>query len=103
MGAQGKMLHQMAPRTLAVDTCKAPRLIACQLGCFDQAVWQARMASASRQDDTRNNVTLVALPPDMLQHICSFLEDPDDLARCHMVDTRCACSLSVAHLPTQLV
>lgn len=30
-----------------------------------------------------------SLPSDVLQRICSFLEDPDDLASCHLVDTRC--------------
>jgi hypothetical protein len=33
---------------------------------------------------------LTALPWDILQHICSFLDDAEDLASCHMVDTRCA-------------
>ena len=30
------------------------------------------------------------LPPEILQHICSLLHDPDDVANCHLVDTRCA-------------
>ena len=28
------------------------------------------------------------LPPEILQHILSFLEDLDDIAKCHLVDNR---------------
>ena len=32
----------------------------------------------------------MALPTEILELICRFLEDADDLASCHMVHTRCA-------------
>ena len=54
----------------------------------------ARMSSITRHGaDTK--VSVSSLPSDVLQRICSFLEDPDDLASCHLVDTRytCACAM----------
>lgn len=47
------------------------------------------MPSSTRHGaDTK--VSVSSLPPNVLQRICSFLEDPDDLASCHVVDTRYA-------------
>lgn len=55
-------------------------------GTLDIAV---TMPSSTRHGaDTK--VSVSSLPPDVLQRICSFLEDPDDLASCHVVDTRYA-------------
>jgi hypothetical protein len=52
------------------------------------------MASGtSRQDRAGNKTFIAALPTELLQLVCSFLDDPDDLAACHMVDTRCVCML----------
>jgi hypothetical protein len=46
------------------------------------------MPSGTRHGaDTK--VSVRSLPADVLQRICSCLEDPDDLASCHLVDTRC--------------
>jgi hypothetical protein len=49
-----------------------------------------RMASGARQDGAANKTSVLALPAELLELTCSFLEDPDDLASCHMVHTRCA-------------
>jgi hypothetical protein len=50
-----------------------------------------RMALSSRRHLEEDSKTSVAeLPPEMLQHICSLLQDPDDVASCHLVDSRCA-------------
>jgi hypothetical protein len=45
-------------------------------------------SSTGHGADTK--VSVRSLPSDVLQRICSFLEDPDDLASCHVVDTRYA-------------
>jgi hypothetical protein len=37
-----------------------------------------------------SKISIGMLPAEILQHICSLLQDPDDLASCHSVDTRCA-------------
>ena len=63
-------------------------------------VISARMPSSTRsQADTKMSVS--SLPSDVLQRICSFPEDPDDLASCHLVDTRCVrhawCARTSAH------
>ena len=50
----------------------------------------ARMPPVARQDDVVNTMSVLTLPPEMLQLVCTFLEDPDDLASCHMVHTRSA-------------
>ena len=39
--------------------------------------------------NSKNSIGMI--PAEILQHICSLLQDPDDLASCHLVDTRCAC------------
>jgi hypothetical protein len=46
-----------------------------------------------RQDDAVSTMSVLTLPPEMLQLVCTFLEDPDDLASCHMVHTRSVCKL----------
>jgi hypothetical protein len=46
------------------------------------------MASVTGQSGEDDMVTVVALPPEILQRILGFLQDPDDLASCHMVNTR---------------
>ena len=58
-----------------------------------------RMASAARQDGAGHKTSVLALPVELLELICSFLEDADDLASCHMVDTRCA--IANVHLTTR--
>ena len=52
----------------------------------------SKMASGARQRLGAASTSSVAtlLPPEILQHICSLLQDPDDLASFHLVDTRCA-------------
>jgi hypothetical protein len=52
----------------------------------------AMMACHPGQKGADHKMSIFALPPELLQHICSFLHDPDDLANCHLVDTRCMCS-----------
>ena len=37
-----------------------------------------------------SKISIGVIPAEILQHICSLLQDPDDLASCHLVDTRCA-------------
>ena len=45
---------------------------------------------SSRHLEEDSKTSVAELPPEILQHICSLLEDPDDVASCHLVDTRCA-------------
>ena len=52
----------------------------------------AKMASAA--NPVGADLELSTLPSDILRHIFSFLQDPDDIASCHLVDTRCTCALT---------
>jgi hypothetical protein len=36
-----------------------------------------------------STTSIGALPPEILQHICNFLQDRHDLASAHVVNTRC--------------
>ena len=48
---------------------------------------EAHIASDNRQSGVAcTKMFIAALPPEILEHI--FLQDPDDLAICHMVDKR---------------
>ena len=45
--------------------------------------------SARRLPKAGGKTCMADLPPEILQHICSLLHDPDDVANCHLVDTGC--------------
>ena len=44
---------------------------------------------SSRHLEEDSKTSVAELPPEILQHICSLLQDPDDVASCHLVDSRC--------------
>jgi hypothetical protein len=48
----------------------------------------SRMASGAGQHGADIKMNMLTLPPEMLQHICRLLDDPDDLASFHLVNTR---------------
>jgi hypothetical protein len=62
------------------------------------------MASGAGQDGAQSKTSIAALRPEILEHICNLLHDPDDLASCHMVDERyrnvdaLVCYASVCHV-----
>ena len=47
-----------------------------------------RMTGAQQEEVKQNTLSVSELPLDALQHVCSFLDDPLDLASFHMVDKR---------------
>lgn len=53
----------------------------------------SRRSSGAGQTAAGNKTSVLALPAEILELIYSFLEDADDVASCHMVDTRCVCML----------
>ena len=46
------------------------------------------LAAGPGQHGADSRTSIGAVPPELLEHICSLLPDPDDLASCHLVDTR---------------
>jgi hypothetical protein len=58
------------------------------------------VALRAQQHGAGTTTPMTALPPELLQHICSLLKDPDDLASCHLVDTRYTHASGV-RLPTR--
>ena len=46
------------------------------------------MATGARQlPGAASRTSIATLPPEILQNICSLLQDPDDVASFHLVDT----------------
>jgi hypothetical protein len=74
------MLRKAAP-------CIISEVLACAR-CSEGMNSEARMAPGTSKQDGAGT-SIAALPAELLQLFCSFLDDPDDLASCHMVDTRC--------------
>ena len=49
---------------------------------------EGNMASGPGPFGAQSRTSVSALPPELLQHIVSSLQEPADVASCHMVDTR---------------